>query len=147
MFARNGDFIYSSRSILILSWLSVWSETLGTNGKSSNKIGRDKLKQSWKIYLVFFFFCWYVHARPLCTCLVWCVVVKSIIFPKLLWYCPVLKLKVKKKKKRVFSNGKKKSQDNVLDGTRTHNLWLRRPTPYPLGHKDSTPIACVNFCI
>lgn len=146
MFARNGDFIYSSRSILILSSLSVWSETLGTNGKSSNKIGRDKLKQSWKIYLVFFFLL-------ICTCtsavycLVWCVVVKSIIFPKLLWYCPVLKLKVKKKKKRVFSNGKKKSQDNVLDGTRTHNLWLRRPTPYPLGHKDSTAIVGVNFCI
>lgn len=22
-----------------------------------------------------------------------------------------------------------------LGGTRTHSLWLRRPTPYPLGHK------------
>ena len=24
----------------------------------------------------------------------------------------------------------------IPDGTRTHNLWLRKPTPYPLGHWD-----------
>ena len=25
----------------------------------------------------------------------------------------------------------------ILAGTRTQNLRLRRPTPYPLGHKDT----------
>ena len=28
-----------------------------------------------------------------------------------------------------------KSSRNTPDGTRTHNLWIRSPTPYPLGHR------------
>lgn len=27
-------------------------------------------------------------------------------------------------------------KNNILDGTWTHNLSLRRATPYPLGHED-----------
>nr|CDS23367.1 hypothetical protein EgrG_002040100 [Echinococcus granulosus] len=28
----------------------------------------------------------------------------------------------------------------ILDGTRTHTLRLRKPTPYPLGHQDAPPV-------
>ena len=30
----------------------------------------------------------------------------------------------------------------TLDGTRTRNLWLRKPTPYPLGHEGGSGACC-----
>ena len=34
---------------------------------------------------------------------------------------------------------------NVLDGTRTRNLRLRKPTPYPFGHKDKNYTTPAGF--
>ena len=31
-------------------------------------------------------------------------------------------------------------------GTRTHNLWIRSPTPYPLGHRGCV-FVCGNVCV
>ena len=37
-------------------------------------------------------------------------------------------------------------QRNTPGGTRTHNLWLREPTPYPLGYRGYCEILSVWGC-
>lgn len=44
----------------------------------------------------------------------------------------------------VKERGKKRAEFDP-DGTRTHNLRLRRPTPYPLGHRVCVGHEKFNF--
>ena len=56
--------------------------------------------------------------------------------PQLSDYHPASQPKaIYSKLNHYLSSKNGKSSRNTPDGTRTHNLWIRSPTPYPLGHR------------